>query len=392
MIETRVNAAFRSLTKTKEELCGDDVQIRVDEKNFVLVLADGLGSGVKANILATLSATIISELLIQGLDLSEAVATLVATLPECEERHIAYATFAALMIDAKGKAQLAEFDQPQSVLFRNRRELPIQRTSSLIEGKTIFEARFDVLPGDVLLCFSDGVEHAGLGRILNFGWQRKEIVRATEEILMKTMNPIHLADRLIDQVDSLYHFEAGDDATVAFAVVEGNQESAVLVGPPSDPSQDHRLVYEWLSRPGAKIVCGGTTASMVARELNLELKIGEILPGATLPPAGSIHGVDLVTEGVLTLSRTRDLLRHASLNQNALQILLNDDSPDAATRLARKLLEGPVKVRFMLGLAENPAHKAEKGLLISLNAKLNLVREIAEELRKQRKLVTVEMY
>ncbi len=392
MIETRVKAAYRSLTKVHEELCGDDVQIRLDEKCFVLVVADGLGSGVKANILATLSATIISEMLIQGMDLTEAVATLVATLPECEERHIAYSTFAALTIHPNGKAQLAEFDHPQSALFRNKREVVIERTASVIQGKTVFEARFDVFPEDILLCFSDGVEHAGLGNVLNFGWQRNEIVRSVEEMLTHTSDPIQLSKRLIEQVDALYHGEAGDDATVAFACVTGNEETSILVGPPSKPELDHQIVYEWLSHPGVKIVCGGSTASMVARELNQPLTVGKIYPDAGIPPTGNIHGVNLVTEGVLTLSRTRDLLRHASLSESALQKLSCDESPDAATLLARTLLEGAVKVRFMLGLAQNPAHQAETGLMISLNAKLNLVREIAEELRKQRKLVTIEMY
>ncbi|MGB7594267.1 MAG: SpoIIE family protein phosphatase [Erysipelotrichaceae bacterium] len=392
MIETRVKAAYRSLTKVHEELCGDDVQMRNDEKCFVLVLADGLGSGVKANILATLSATIIGEMLIQGMDLSEAVSTLVATLPECEERHIAYATFAALTIHLNGKAQLAEFDHPQSALFRNLHELPIERTSSVIEGKTIFEARFDVFPDDILLCFSDGVEHAGLGNVLNFGWTRKEIIRSTEELLSHSIDPVLLTNRLIAQVDALYHGEAGDDATVAFCKVTGNEETSILVGPPSKIEQDHQVVYEWLSHPGMKVVCGGSTASMVARELNEELTVGEIFPDAGIPPMANIRGVNLVTEGVLTLSRTRDLLRHASLNANAFQKLISDESPDAATRLARLLLEGPVKIRFMLGLSENPAHQAEKSLMISLNAKLNLVREISEELRKHLKLVTIEMY
>lgn len=392
MIETRVTAAYRSLTKVHEELCGDDVQIRIDENCFVLVLADGLGSGVKANILATLSATIIGEMLIQGMDLSEAVATLVATLPECEERHIAYATFVALTIHPNGKAQLAEFDHPQSALFRDRHEIQLERTSRMIEGKTIFEASFDVYPQDILLCFSDGVQHAGLGNILNFGWTRKEIIRSTQELLAHTNNPMQLTQQLIAQVDALYHGEAGDDATVAFCKVTGNEETTILVGPPSKPQQDQAIVYEWLSHPGTKIVCGGSTASMVARELNQKLKVGEIYPDAGIPPIGTIHGVNLVTEGVLTLSRTRDLLRHASLSTNAFQKLICDESPDGATLLARTLLEGPVKIRFMLGLAENPAHQAEKSLMISLNAKLNLVREIAEELRKQMKLVTIEMY
>jgi len=392
MSETRVTAVTRSLTKHREELCGDAVQLRMDENCFVLVLADGLGSGVKANILATLSATIMSEMLIQGMELSEAVATLVATLPECEERKIAYATFSALTVQNDGTARLAEFDAPQGILFRHGFEVPIERHTLMFEGKTIHEAVFHVQPGDVFLCYSDGVEHAGLGNLLNFGWQRDEIIRSVTKLLETRNDPTFLAESLIGQVDALYHGQAGDDATVAFCAIEGNEETTILVGPPSDPNQDKRVIGEWLSHPGIKIICGGSTASMVARELNQTLVVQSIDPDAKLPPIGILQGVDLVTEGVLTLNRTRDLLRHASLSPQALRQLSYDSSADAATRLARKLLEGPVKIRFMLGLAENPAHRAEKSLLISLDAKLNLVREIAEELRKQQKLVTIEMY
>lgn len=392
-IETLVESFHGSLIKTKEELCGDIVRDHINETSFVMVLADGLGSGVKANILATLTATILSEMLNQGLGLDDAVETITRTLPECAERKIAYSTFAVLQVFSDGNAYLAEFDQPQSIVLRNLEEVAILRTSIRLQNRTIYESHFTVLPDDVIVLYSDGVLHAGIGRVLNFGWARSEVVNHLKQTIRPGDSAMMITDTLLAAVNDLYQGCAGDDATVATAkIVRGNQ-TTVMVGPPSDKKLDVEIVNQLMNSDGLKIVCGGTTAQLVARELNVPINVNRILAiRQEVPPTASIQGIDLVTEGVLTLAKTRDILRQCVKSEKILRNLLEDQSEDGATLLAKALLFNTIKIRFIVGQADNPAHRDMSGLLISLNAKLSIIHEIAEELKSMKKIVTIELH
>ena len=113
-----VDAAWDSLHHYGEELCGDKVEIVRTEEYFLMVLADGLGSGVKANILATLTSKIIATMLSDGATLDEAVETMASTLPVCSERGIAYSTFTIIKVERNGNIYLAEFDNPSAVFFQ----------------------------------------------------------------------------------------------------------------------------------------------------------------------------------------------------------------------------------------------------------------------------------
>jgi len=392
-IETLVESFHGSLIKNKEELCGDIVRDHINEHSFVMVLADGLGSGVKANILATLTATILSEMLNQGLGLDDAVETITRTLPECAERKIAYSTFAVLQVFSDGNAYLAEFDQPQSIVLRNLEEVAILRTSIRLQNRTIYESHFTVLPDDVIVLYSDGVLHAGIGRVLNFGWARSEVVNHLKQTIRPGDSAMMITDTLLVAVNDLYQGCPGDDATVATAKIVSGNQTIVMVGPPSDKKLDTQIVRQLMNSDGLKIICGGTTAQIVARELNVPINVNRILAiRQEVPPTASIQGIDLVTEGVLTLAKTRDILRQCVKSEKILRNLLEDQSEDGATLLAKALIFNTVKIRFIVGQADNPAHRDMSGLLISLNAKLSIIHEIAEELKSMKKIVTIELH
>jgi len=392
-IETLVESFHGSLVKNKEELCGDIVRDHINEHSFVMVLADGLGSGVKANILATLTATILSEMLNQGLGLDDAVETITRTLPECAERKIAYSTFAVLQVFSDGNAYLAEFDQPQSIVLRNLEEVAILRTSIRLQNRTIYESHFTVLPDDVIVLYSDGVLHAGIGRVLNFGWARSEVVNHLKQTIRPGDSAMMITDTLLVAVNDLYQGCPSDDATVATAKIVSGNQTIVMVGPPSDKKLDTQIVRQLMNSDGLKIICGGTTAQIVARELNVPINVNRILAiRQEVPPTASIQGIDLVTEGVLTLAKTRDILRQCVKSEKILRNLLEDQSEDGATLLAKALIFNTVKIRFIVGQADNPAHRDMSGLLISLNAKLSIIHEIAEELKSMKKIVTIELH
>ena len=116
-----VDISWKSLNKHGEELCGDKVEVLKTEDSDIVILADGMGSGVKANILATLTSKILGTMFLEGADIESCVETVAKTLPVCKERQVAYATFSILQIFHNGEAYLVEYDNPECVFVRDRK-------------------------------------------------------------------------------------------------------------------------------------------------------------------------------------------------------------------------------------------------------------------------------
>mgnify|MGYP005805081631 FL=1 len=165
----------KSLNKKNEELCGDKVEVVRTDDGVIVVLSDGLGSGVKANILATLTSKIIATMMRSGASLEDTVDTIIHTLPVCKVRHMAYSTFSILKLNDDGKAYLAEFDCPGCIYVHDGVVYPIAYTEREVGGKTIKEASFDLECGDMLTMISDGVMYAGIGAVLNLGWNWESV-------------------------------------------------------------------------------------------------------------------------------------------------------------------------------------------------------------------------
>ena len=170
-----VDVAYKSLNKFTEILCGDKVEILQTADSNIMILADGMGSGVKANILATLTSKILGTMFLNGATLEECVETIVETLPICQVRQVAYATFSILQVFHSGEAYLVEFDNPGCIFIRGGKLMMIPQNIREVKGKKINEYRFQVQKGDALILMSDGTIHAGVGRLLNFGWVWEDI-------------------------------------------------------------------------------------------------------------------------------------------------------------------------------------------------------------------------
>ncbi len=386
-----IDVGYESLYKAGEELCGDKVELVRAPDAFYAVLADGLGSGVKANILATLTSKIIATMMAQGAKLSEVVETVANTLPVCSQRAIAYSTFTIVKIKPDGAVYAAEFDNPAFVYFRDGKMVDIQRRQSSEGGKTIYLSSFKAQPGDYLVMFSDGVVHAGVGRLLDLGWQYQNAVHYITEHMAPDISPRVLAKRVLQAVNTLYMDKAGDDSTICVLKICADRLATVMVGPPLNAENDRQVVQRLMHTPGYKVVCGGTTSQIVSRVTGQQLVVEPNYENPALPPTASISGIDLVTEGVLTLRKCLELIREQNARPAGEPTLINYNKNDGATRLAAMLLEKSTQVTFLVGRALNPAHQ-NPGMPVSLGLKLNLINELAAQLRLTGKKVEVEYY
>ncbi|HHY19271.1 MAG TPA: SpoIIE family protein phosphatase, partial [Firmicutes bacterium] len=211
-----VEVESASLIKTGEELCGDSVAIIRAEDSFIAVLSDGLGSGVKASILSTLTGKIASTMLEKGSSLEDVVYTLVQTLPVCKVRGLAYATFTVVQIFKDGQIYVAESDNPELLFFRDGINRKIPRKETVIENKLIYESSFQLVEGDTLVIISDGVINAGIGGIRPLGWPLEEIASEIEEIFLQKRSNVkakEIAIHIKDRCQEFYRSQIGDDTT-----------------------------------------------------------------------------------------------------------------------------------------------------------------------------------
>jgi hypothetical protein len=373
----------KQFQKYDEELCGDNVAITRGADSVTLALSDGLGSGVKANILSILTTRIVMHLMENELPLSDVVETLGSTLPVCEVRKLAYSTFAIGQFFSEGRARVVEFDTPSVILLRGRKSLPVAYEERDIEGKSIRQSDFKVELGDLAVFVSDGVVNAGIGGLYPLGWGFDQIVRFLEEHSHPEVSAQEVADRLGQAVWDLYCGRCGDDVSVVVIKARRKLSATVLTGPPSNSVVDESVVSRFRERAGLLAVCGGTTAQIVARYLGskpLEVDLSTMKPD--VPPLARLEGIDLVTEGILTLTKSDQLLQSGA-DKEAVKY-----NTDGASALVRMCLDVD-HVHFIVGLSVNPAHQNPE-LPGQLGMKLAVVRAIAEELRKRGKEVTIE--
>ena len=390
-MSVHIDVAWKSLNKKGEELCGDKVVTVRTADSTIAVLADGLGSGVKANILATLTSTICATMVREGASVADVVSTIVNTLPVCSVRKVAYATFSILEIKDSGEGYLAEFDNPFCIYIRDGQRMEFKCEYNEYSGKGVYETRFQALPGDVITIVSDGVIYAGVGESLNFGWTWEHVVKWLLNATALDMSAPRLAAALSDTVNDLYMKKPGDDSTVLVAEVTPHRVVNMLAGPPKEKADDERMVRDYMRSQGKKVICGGTSANIVARVLNRKIRTSLPDSDPSIPPIGFIEGVDLVTEGVLTLTRTLDILQEYCEKDADSYYFHRIDEENGAAMLARLLLEDCTHLKLFIGTAINPAHQ-NPNLPADLSIKLKLIDRLAELMVRLGKRVDKTFY
>lgn len=387
-MEYFLDVAFDGINKHGEELCGDTVEVIKTEDSTIIVLADGLGSGVKASILSSLTAKIAGTMMKEGASIYETVDTIAQTLPVCSIRKIAYSTFTIIKVKSDGTVYAAEYDNPALFLVRDNRIVNIEKSKKNINGKIITESNFCLCPGDTLALVSDGAVHAGVGAVLNLGWQWENIA----DYLVRMSEAEHYAKgislNLIKTCSSLYAGRPGDDTTAVVVKFCTPNYVDLFTGPPIDRRQDEWIAEKMRLCRGKKVVCGGTAANIIAREWGCDIDVDMIEYDPQVPPTASIEGIDLVTEGVLTLRSTVNTIKdYLSLTCNK-SSRDNFRGKDGASKLARMLIYECTHINLWVGSAVNAAHE-KLNFPDGLKSKKVLVKELSNLLQLLGKQVTV---
>jgi hypothetical protein len=373
-----------SLKKTGEELSGDKVKVLKEAGKTLIVLSDGLGSGVKANILATLTTEIVMTMLHNDIPLEEIIRTILGTLPICQVRKLAYSTFTILTIDERNRTfRIMNVDNPPFFHIRNGKILRHETQTATILGKQVTSYEGPAEKGDFLGIMSDGVLYAGLGDTLNYGWGWENISVFLEETFKKQVGCASEAvHAVMNQTQRLYGGKLGDDATFVGMLVRESATLHIFTGPPVDRNSQEFHIRQFLSAEGRKVICGGTTANLIAKILGRKVETRTDGNLGDVPPPGALKGIDLVTEGIITLSRALEFIKKDAPRPDR-----EKPGTNAAILLAAEMMQAD-HIRFIVGQSINPYYQNPL-LPKNVSIRTNLVGMIAEALRSYGKSVEV---
>ena len=391
MNDLSVDIGYKSINHAGEVLCGDHVDVvNTEDGSTVIVLADGLGSGVQASILSTLTSKIIATMMAEGLPIEECVSTIAATLPVHDRHGVAYSTFTIIKLVRNHMAEIIQYDNPEVIFIRDGDVTDYPMTELHLEGKTIYRSSIRLQEGDLFVAMSDGCPHASADKTYNNDWKREDIAQFMADMSLVGYTAKVLCTMLVDECDKLYGYSPLDDATACVVKVRQRVPMNILFGPPADRDDNDKMMSLFFSKEGKHIICGGTTATVAAKYLRkpLNTKTNQGLP-AGVPPISELEGADLVTEGVITMSK---VLEYA---QNYLQDNESYEEwnygHDGASRICQLLFEEATDINFFVGRAMNPAHQ-NPDLPINFNIKMNIVKELAECLTKMGKHIRVSYF
>jgi hypothetical protein len=374
-----------SLNKKGEELCGDKVKYLKSDKQTIIVLSDGLGSGVKANILATLTTEILIKMLDADIPLEEVLKTVIGTLPICQTRKIAYSTFTIIQVNGEtSQFRVINFDNPPFFYFRGGKATHLTSHSENILGRKIAIAEGVLEHGDFLGAISDGVLYAGMGVTLNFGWGWENITQFIEDVLVQKLHTARtIVQSVMKKTYTLYQGEVGDDATFVGLYVRKRNRLIIFTGPPLDKDSDEFYIEKLLNFDGRKVICGGSTGNIVANYLGETIEMDLSTMRRELPPIGMLSCIDLVTEGILTISKATEYIKNCHCDLSRLPFDNN-----GAYLLAKEMLQAD-SILFLVGQSINEFYQNPL-LPKNISIRRSLIEDLVQFLRAKQREVTIE--
>lgn len=373
--ESFIDVDFCQQAKHGQRVAGDVFLSRKikEEGRIVSVLSDGLGSGVKASVLANLTATMALRYTAAFVDVRQSAKTIMDTLPICEERKISYSTFTIVDLDERGRGRVIEHGNPPLLLLRGTESVPLTWAEFTLEGwrdRVIRHSEFQAQLGDRIVFYSDGVNQSGMGRRgFALGWGNDKVRRFLVERIAEDaeISAQELSRCLLTEALENDSRLPKDDVTSAVIHYRRPQRLLVITGPPFSKERDCELADLVRSFPGRKAICGGTTASIVSRLLARPVRMSLARLDPEIPPASEMEGVDLITEGTLTLAKIAELLERG--------LAVEGLRPSAARDLMTLMLESDI-VEFIVGTRINEAHQ-DPSVPVELDLRRNIVRKIA---------------
>jgi hypothetical protein len=379
---------YMSLNHAGEELCGDHVEVLQQGGNSqLIVLADGLGSGVKASILSILTSKIISTMLAANLKLEDAVETIAATLPVNEDVNSAFSTFTIMRILQNERAEIIQYENPDVILLRDGKKYNIPCNTLRIGDKEILQSEIKLQENDIFFLMSDGVLYASDDGVYNNDWDREHVAKFMETFYNIGFTAKTLTTILLDETGRLYGGHPTDDATVCTVRIRRREAVNLAFGPPSSYDDNTKMMSLFFAREGKHIVCGGTTAKIAAAYLGKTVITADAAPDPDIPPISTIEGVDLVTEGIVTMDRVLAYAKDYIQGNSSFEEW--SYKKDGASLIARMLFETATDVNLFVGRAANPAHQ---NMPFNFEVKMRLVSELVECLEKMGKLVLVNYF
>lgn len=370
-----------SRSKRGEEVCGDDFKVKrlAGEDRYIAVLSDGLGSGFKASLLSTMTTAMALRFVSDNMEIVRSSEIIMDTLPVCAVRKISYSTFTIADTYVNGHTRMVEMDNPPYIHLRGAEEVTHEKqtlASAKHPERKLLVSNFDALPGDRLIFFSDGVTQAGLGHPGHkFGWRREGCLEYLRAQLRREpdVSALELAARVVAEACRQDPAKtAADDTTCVVIYFREPRNLLLLTGPPFKSDKDAEFARYLADFDGKKVICGGTTANIVSRELDRQVKVQLPKVRERLPAAAEMAGVDLVTEGILTLTETARVLEAPAPPL---------DTPGPALRLF-ELLHNSDVIEFLVGTRINEAHQ-DPSLPIDLEIRRNIVKRIVRCLEER---------
>ncbi len=373
-----IDIGYSQQQKYSEEICGDVfLTQKVSEENrTIAVLSDGLGSGVKANILASMTASMALNFIKNNSPIAHTADIIINTLPIDKERKISFSSFTIIDIESDGLIHLVEYGNPAALLIRNGKSILLNKKEIKIKNrfnlkqKLYYSTHKGKIEDRIIIC-SDGVTQSGIGTAsLPFGWSDKNLFDYTLKQIEK--DPIipstYLSKKLLIQSVANDAYKAKDDITAAVIYLRQPRMLMLCSGPPYDENKDNRLAKNLDNFNGKKIICGGTTANIIARELKREITTNIKDISGNLPPASQIKNIDLVTEGILTIGKTQSILEEGYTEKK--------NTNDPAEMLCNMLITND-EIHFVIGTKINEAHQ-DPALPVELEIRRNVIKKIAQ--------------
>lgn len=376
-----LESGFASVNKQGEALCGDFFTTADGSKGKTVVLSDGLGSGVKANILATLTAKILSTMMSSSMSMEESVATAAKTLPVCKIKKLAYSTFTMVQFRLDGKAYLAQFDNPAAILLRQGKSISYEAKLRKVDEKDVYVSMLALQPGDMLIIMTDGVTNAGVGKGLEEGWKRENVISFIERKFASDMTAQNMADAILSQCLAYYRGKPDDDTTIAVFGVKKRTCIKLFIGPPLEGEKSEEIAQFMKETDAVRLILGEGTARVIAGYLHRPLQLCADPEDPEAIEIARMDGIDKITEGMVTVERLANAAKYWNEGQKETQ--------GAAADLAKWIFDLATDVIIYVGQAENPAYR-DKRSEISRRAKEALIGNLEKTLRQMGK--KVELY